>query len=170
MKNLAIIAYSRKAVNEYRNLFEKILENRVLISTYCMEDGSIYQPIQADLAVISSDDMLPLAKKQLASGITLVTAALTISRKGFEAIQALPPRTRALMVNVNRNLSLQCVEQIYHLGATHLELIPYTPYTELHQRVDVAISPGEAWQCRRRYLRLWRLAGGVSISRRLYLS
>ena len=90
MKNLAIIAYSRKAVNEYRNLFEKILENRVLISTYCMEDGSIYQPIQADLAVISSDDMLPLAKKQLASGITLVTAALTISRKGFEAIQALP--------------------------------------------------------------------------------
>ena len=48
MKNLAIIAYSRKAVNEYRNLFEKILENRVLISTYCMEDGSIYQPIQAD--------------------------------------------------------------------------------------------------------------------------
>ena len=67
MKNLAIIAYSRKAVNEYRNLFEKILENRVLISTYCMEDGSIYQPIQADLAVISSDDMLPLAKKQLAS-------------------------------------------------------------------------------------------------------
>ena len=145
MKNLAIIAYSRKAVNEYRNLFEKILENRVLISTYCMEDGSIYQPIQADLAVISSDDMLPLAKKQLASGITLVTATLTISRKGFEAIQALPPRTRALMVNVNRNLSLQCVEQIYHLGATHLELIPYTPYTELHQRVDVAISPGEAW-------------------------
>ena len=101
MKNLAIIAYSRKAVNEYRNLFEKILENRVLISTYCMEDGSIYQPIQADLAVISSDDMLPLAKKQLASGITLVTAALTISRKGFEAIQALPPGTRALMVNVN---------------------------------------------------------------------
>ena len=96
MKNLAIIAYSRKAVNEYRNLFEKILENRVLISTYCMEDGSIYQPIQADLAVISSDDMLPLAKKQLASGITLVTAALTISRKGFEAIQALPPGTRAL--------------------------------------------------------------------------
>lgn len=145
MKNLAIIAYSRKAVNEYRNLFEKILENRVLISTYCMEDGSIYQPIQADLAVISSDDMLPLAKKQLASGITLVTATLTISRKGFEAIQALPTRTRALMVNVNRNLSLQCVEQIYHLGATHLELIPYTPYTELHQRVDVAISPGEAW-------------------------
>ena len=145
MKNLAIIAYSRKAVNEYRNLFEKILENRVLISTYCMEDGSIYQPIQADLAVISSDDMLPLAKKQLASGITLVTAALTISRKGFEAIQALPQGTRALMVNVNRNLSLQCVEQIYHLGATHLELIPYTPYTELHQRVDVAISPGEAW-------------------------
>lgn len=145
MKNLAIIAYSRKAVNEYRNLFEKILGSRVLITTYCMEDGSIYQPIQADLAVISSDDMLPLAKKQLASGITLVTAVLTISRKGFEAIQALPQGTRALMVNVNRNLSLQCVEQIYHLGATHLELIPYTPYTELHQRVDVAISPGEAW-------------------------
>ena len=53
MKNLAIIAYSRKAVNEYRNLFEKILGSRVLITTYCMEDGSIYQPIPADLAVIS---------------------------------------------------------------------------------------------------------------------
>ena len=145
MKNLAIIAYSRKAVNEYRNLFEKILGSRVLITTYCMEDGSIYQPIPADLAVISSDDMLPLAKKQLTARVPLVTAVLTISRKGFEAIQALPQGTRALMVNVNRNLSLQCVEQIYHLGATHLELIPYTPYTELHQRVDVAISPGEAW-------------------------
>lgn len=47
MKNLAIIAYSRKAVNEYRNLFEKILGSRVLITTYCMEDGSIYQPIPA---------------------------------------------------------------------------------------------------------------------------
>ncbi|HWP50111.1 MAG TPA: sigma 54-interacting transcriptional regulator, partial [Clostridia bacterium] len=145
MKKLQIVAYSRGAADEYRSLFERILKDHVTIETCCMEDGSIYNPIDADLIVVSSDDMFQLTQKQAASEAQLVTAVLTISQEGFKAIQALPPGTRALMVNVNINMSLQCIEQIYHLGATHIELIPYAPYVELNRHVDTAISPGETW-------------------------
>lgn len=145
MKKMQIVAYSRGAADEYRSLFARIFKDHVSIETCCMEDGSIYNLIHADLIVVSSDDMFQLAQKQAAPEAQLVTATLTISRKGFQAIQSLASGTRALMVNVNINMSLQCIEQIYHLGATHLELIPYAPYVELNRQVDVAISPGEAW-------------------------
>lgn len=145
MKKIQIVAYSRGAADEYRSLFEQIFKDHASIETCCMEDGSIYNLIHADLIVVSSDDMFQLAQKQAAPGAQLVTATLTISREGFTAIQAIKSGTRALMVNVNINMSLQCIEQIYHLGATHLELIPYAPYVELNQQVDMAITPGEAW-------------------------
>lgn len=145
MKKIEIVAYSRAAADEYRNLLEYIFKDHVIIETCCMEDGSVYNLINADIIVVSSDDMFQLAQKQAAPGTQLVTATLTISREGFTAIQSLAPGTRALMVNVNINMSLQCIEQIYHLGATHLELIPYAPYVELNRQVDIAISPGEAW-------------------------
>ncbi len=145
MKKIEIVAYSRAAAEEYRNLLAHIFKDHVAIETCCMEDGSAYNLINADLIVVSSDDMFQLAQKQAAPGTQLVTATLTISRQGFTAIQSLAPGTRALMVNVNINMSLQCIEQIYHLGATHLELIPYAPYVELNRQADIAISPGEAW-------------------------
>jgi len=145
MEKLAIVTYSRSAADEYRRLFDSILAGRTSIETYCMEDGSIYKAIQADIIVVSSDDMFQLTQKQAIPGAQLITATLTISRQGFKYIQELLPGTKALMVNVNMNMSIQCIEQIYHLGVTHLELIPYAPYVELDQRIDVAISPGEPW-------------------------
>lgn len=145
MKKLAIVTYSRSSADEYRRLFDSILTGRTSIETYCMEDGSIYKAIQADIIIVSSDDMFQLTQKQAIPGAQLITATLTISRQGFKYIQELLPGTKALMVNVNMNMSIQCIEQIYHLGVTHLELIPYAPYVELDQRIDVAISPGEPW-------------------------
>ena len=76
-----------------------------------MEDGSVYTDICEDLVLVSSDDMFRIARKQVLPGTRIVRANLTISRKGYEAIQALPKGTRALLVNVNMNLSLQCVER-----------------------------------------------------------
>ena len=145
MKTLAIVAYSKAALKDYWNLFDKILKGYVDIKGYCMEDGSVYTDICEDLVLVSSDDMFRIARKQVLPGTRIVRANLTISRKGYEAIQALPKGTRALLVNVNMNLSLQCVEQLYHLGIQNVELIPYAPYSEVREKVEIAVSPGERW-------------------------
>ncbi|WP_434310062.1 sigma-54 interaction domain-containing protein [Hominifimenecus sp. rT4P-3] len=145
MKRLAIVAYSKSALKDYCDLFRRTLKDYVTICGYCMEDGSVYTEIDADLVLVSSDDMFQIARKQVLPDTRIVRANLTFSRKGYEAIQALPKGTKALLVNVNMNLSLQCVEQLYHLGIRDIELIPYAPYVEVKEKAEVAISPGERW-------------------------
>ena len=78
MKTLAIVAYSKAALKDYWNLFDKILKGYVDIKGYCMEDGSVYTDICEDLVLVSSDDMFRIARKQVIPGTRIVRANLTI--------------------------------------------------------------------------------------------
>ena len=142
MKKLAIVSYSKKAGHLQYHILQKLLQNRVLIERYSVEENSLENGIDADL-IVSTANIDKIVKKFISSNGHLIIANLTILRSGFRRILSLPANTKALLVQADMREAMQCIDQIYQLGAKHLELIPYSPCNGEAGDIDVAISPGE---------------------------
>lgn len=144
MKTLTVITYEKESADRYCDTLKSLFGDTILINKYYVLEGSLHQKIEADLVVISTYDVYKLAIKYIPGDVQIISINLTLSKIGYERIKMLPPNTKALMVNFNLNLSLQCIEQIYQLGGKQIELIPYAPNLEVDETVKIALTPGES--------------------------
>lgn len=143
MKILAVIAYTEESATRYCDTFEELFKNKILIKKYYVVDGNLSEGVEADLVVISTYDAYKIAKKYIPDNIQIINVNLTITKSGFQKILDLPAGSKALLVNFSLNLALQCIDQIYQLGAKHIELIPYAPNLEETNSLELAITPDE---------------------------
>lgn len=145
MKTIALVTYSQISAQEDKEILERILKSYAIIQTYCMEDGSVFTSIKADLIVVSADDMYRLAKKHAAPDAKIIVMEKTMSWDAVNKVKQLPIYSKALVVNVNLDMSRECIRQLYYLGISEIELIPYAPYIDLKSKPEIAISVGEQW-------------------------
>lgn len=143
MKELAVLTYSERAAEIYRNNLEKLLGGKIHITTYCVEKDDIADRIDADLVLISAYDLYDLVKQCVPDDVQIMIPNLTIQKDSFQRIKDLPSGSRALLVNATFDMAVQSVEQIYQFGARHIELIPYSPYLENIEDITIAVTPGE---------------------------
>ena len=142
MKKIAVVSYSKKAGRIQCHILRRLLQGKILVERYSVEENNMEQGIQADL-IISMAPIYKIAKKHLVGNGHLIVANLTILEKGFRRVLALPDRAKALVVQADMREAMHCIEQLYQLGAGHLELIPYSPGSPAAGEAAIAISPGE---------------------------
>ncbi|KOA20832.1 propionate catabolism operon regulatory protein [Clostridium homopropionicum DSM 5847] len=143
MKTLAIITYTEGAANRYCSELEVLFKNKLSIKKYYVVDGNLSEGVQADLVLISTYDVYKITKKYIPDNIQIINTNLTILKSNFQKILDLPAGSKALLVNFSLSLALQCIDQIYQLGAKHIELIPYSPNLEETNGLELAITPDE---------------------------
>ncbi len=143
MKKIVIITYSKEAANEFYQILQCIFKDKIIVEKYSIAENELKVTIEADLVIISAYELYKQIERYIPSNIQIINPNLTIFKENFQRILDLPSGTRALLVSTNIDLSMQCINQIYQMGARHIELIPYSPYLQNSGDIDMAITPGE---------------------------
>ncbi|MEW6399280.1 MAG: sigma 54-interacting transcriptional regulator [Bacillota bacterium] len=95
------------------------------------------------LVLVSSVELTSDVARQVARGTDILVVRRTIRRDSWERLMALPPGTRAMVVNEDQLSAAETVALLYELGAKHLELVPVYPGMHEPPHLDLAITPGE---------------------------
>ncbi len=143
MKKIVVVTYSKNAADEFCQVLQSIFKDKVIVEKYSIEENTIRATIEADLVVISVYKLYKQVEHYIPSNVQIILPNFTILKDKFQRILDIPPETIALLVSVNVDLSMQCIKQIYHMGARHIELIPYSSYLGNAGDIDIAITPGE---------------------------
>ncbi len=147
-KTLGIISKSRRMADFYAGLLSGLFGGMAEIYASSLEDGSIRKLRDCDLYLVSvtSYDLIyhSWAKEFLPPEARTVQASVTFSMKTVEALRAYPEGTKALLVNQTRHMAMESISQLYHLGISNIEFLPYYPGAENPPDISAVFTPGEA--------------------------
>ena len=146
-KTIGILSHRRAMADFYAGIFRELLGDTAEIVAGATEDGSIRRIPAADLYVSSvtaydvkqdSSTREVLAEKQ-----PTVRLDVNFPRAAIDLLQTYPEGTRALLVNQNKHMTMECIGQLYHLGISNIEFYPCYPGSEVPRGIDLAITVGE---------------------------
>ena len=147
-KALGILSKSRRMADFYAGLLNGLLGSMAEIDASSLEDGSIRKLRDCDLYLVSvtSYDLIyhSWAKDFLPPKARTVQASVTFSMEAMETLRAYPEGTKALLVNQTRHMAMESISQLYHLGISNIEFLPYYPGAESAPDLSPVFSPGEA--------------------------
>lgn len=146
-KTLGILSKSRRMADFYAGLLNGLLGGMAEIDASSLEDGSIRKLRDCDLYLVSvtSYDLIyhSWAKDFLPPKARTVQASVTFSMEAMETLRAYPEGTKALLVNQTRHMAMESISQLYHLGISNIEFLPYYPGAESAPDLSPVFSPGE---------------------------
>ncbi len=142
-KKLAVATFWNNAGEFYLKQITHMLGEFITVESYCFDNRSIEKGIDADLVLISSYSIFEVVRKYVKNNSEIIVANRTLSKSGLESIMELPKGTKAMLVNVSAEMSMETISLLYQLGARHIELTPYYPGMENVPQVDIAITPAE---------------------------
>lgn len=143
MKNIAVITdtNSKLAVFLKDNL-EEVFKNFVNINNYYlseMKDGFV---IEDDLILVMIEERLIDIKNYVNDISRIMVIERTIREKDIYKIFSIPEGMDVLIVNDNKETTLQIISLLYEIGINHLNFIPYYEKRE-YSNIKIAITPGE---------------------------
>lgn len=147
-KTLGIISKSKSMADFYAGLLSGLFGGTAEIYASSLEDESIRKLRDCDLYLVSvtSYDLIyhSWAKDFLPPEARTVQASVTFSTEAVEVLRAYPEGTKALLVNQTRHMAMESISQLYHLGISNIEFLPYYPGAEKPLGSSAVFTPGEA--------------------------
>lgn len=143
MRRITVVSRYERSAETVRKQLESLLGGLVRVEHTSAEQG-IGATIDADLILLSSATMADFVGKFRKVDTQMLVMRRTIARTAWDTLMAIPPHTRALLVNVQPESTFETITMLYELGANHLELVPYYPGVVLDEVPSVAITPNEA--------------------------
>lgn len=142
-KTLAVVTFYINSGEFYSKQITNMFHDSLNVKTYCFENGSIEEGIDADLILILSYSLFEAVKKHVSNNSEIIVANRTLSKDDFNKLKKLAEGTRAMLVNVSAEMSMETISLIYQLGARHIDITPYYPGMENSTMLDIAITPAE---------------------------
>lgn len=147
-KTLGIISKSKSMADFYARLLDALFSGMAEVYVSSLEDGSVRKLRNCDLYLVSvtSYDLIyhSWAKDLLPPEARTVQASVTYTREAVEILRAYPEGTKALLLNQTRHMSMESISQLYHLGISNIEFLPWYPGAERPPDVSIIFTPGEA--------------------------
>ncbi|MBN2899513.1 MAG: PAS domain-containing protein, partial [Clostridia bacterium] len=134
LKNVAIF---------YGEQIKSIFKDNIVIEPMSMEENNFNEPIEADIVLISTKSLYESVKSSLYYVDEILFARTSVSRKGYDVLETVPRKARALLVNNTAEASLDAITLIRQLGFKEIELFPYFPGAQYEEKFDFAITPNE---------------------------
>ena len=130
-KTLGIISHRPAMAEFYGAVFRELFGDSVEIYTGAAEDESLRQMPSADLYLSSLTSYDMLQDSRIQQYVERMTPAIrmdvTFSRAAVDLLRTYPEGTKALLVNQNKHMVMECIAQLYHLGISNIEFYPCYP-------------------------------------------
>lgn len=146
MKTIAVIAYDKSSVQVYADQVIYFMGNRAKTILYSVKDNFISQIMPADLYLISTCAYTELnnIRKYLPLKGEVVIIRVTIRKNSLKQLLKVPPRTKALLVNISHKMAIETMALLNQLGVDNIDFYPCSPNEEYSQSIKFAVTPGES--------------------------
>ncbi len=143
---VAVIALGELTKKSLEKQIGEFFKGGVTITAYCLErlrENSI-DPIVADVAVVSSAPVLPMAVSFLHPATRVIVARRFLNVTSVDKLLALPRSIKVLACHRYPAGSREIIESISELGISHIECFsPYEAPYSLCSGVTTAITAGD---------------------------
>ncbi len=142
-QDIAIATIHPETAAFLKRELQKIFKNKLHIKNYSFEDRSIENGIDTKLIIILEEAIIEALKKYINPNSEIIIASRTITKEGYNKLINIPDQTKAMLVNVDTEMSMETISLIYKLGINNLELTPAYPGMNKFPNMKLAITPGE---------------------------
>lgn len=146
-KTIGIISHRQNMAVFYGQIFRELLGDYAEIYTGATENESVRDMPAADLYIssITSYDMLrdSRIREYVSEELHAIRMDVTFSRAAIDLLQTYPEGTKALLINQNKHMAMECIAQLYHLGISNIEFYPCYPGIDRLPLTELAFTVGE---------------------------
>lgn len=146
-KTILVITYDKDAAVYHAREIEALLGDKAVARPCSMEELRSAPVPRADLYCVTTDaiEHFPDFRKRLPPDASVVYFFVTFSYEHIQKLRQVPAGTRALFVNLNEKMALECITSLSQLGVNHISFQPYYPGAapELARNCTLAVTPDE---------------------------
>ncbi|AJA47155.1 signal-transduction and transcriptional-control protein [Clostridium pasteurianum DSM 525 = ATCC 6013] len=143
MKNIAVITDSNSKLALFlKDNLEEIFKGFVNINNYYLSEMKEGFVIEDDLVLVMIEERIINIRNYVKEISRIMVVQRTIREKDVYKIFSIPEGMDVLVVNDNKETTLQTISLLYEIGINHLNFIPYYDKRE-YPNIKVAITPGE---------------------------
>ncbi|NMM62836.1 sigma 54-interacting transcriptional regulator [Clostridium sp. P21] len=143
MKTIGIVTNSKSSVASFlkKNL-EDIFKNIIKINNYYISDLKDDYIIKDDIVLFMAKEKSFQCEKNVLNKENIIVIERTLKGSEIYKIFTLPKDTKVLVVNDNRETTIEMAYSLQHIGVNNLELIPYEE-DKHYEDIKIAITPDE---------------------------
>jgi len=143
VKNIAVITDSNSKLALFlKDNLEEIFKGFVNINNYYLSEMKEGFVIEDDLVLVMIEERIINIRNYVKEISRIMVVQRTIREKDVYKIFSIPEGMDVLVVNDNKETTLQTISLLYEIGINHLNFIPYYDKRE-YPNIKVAITPGE---------------------------
>ncbi|WP_432661888.1 sigma 54-interacting transcriptional regulator [Wukongibacter baidiensis] len=149
MKSIGIVSDSKLKNNRINPVGKTLAQNikdvfdtKVIVRNYYIDQLTDHDVIEDDLVLVMAGSRANIIKDYVINPANIIVVRRTFLKSGVEPLYAIPKDTDVLVVNDNIETVLESVSALYHMGVTHINLIPFEEGKD-YSRINVAVSPSE---------------------------
>ncbi|GAA0178755.1 sigma 54-interacting transcriptional regulator [Clostridium sediminicola] len=142
-KKIAVITFSYNSAVFYCEQLQELFGEYVTLEKYSLDNNSLNGRIDADIVLISTNDIYGTVKKYIKDECEIIINSVTMTKKGLEKLMKIPKGEKVMLVNLSLEMSVETISLLYQLGVNHIEFVPIYPRIKDIPNLDIAVTPGE---------------------------
>ena len=143
MKSIAIVTDTNSRVARFlKENLKEVFKEYIQINNYYLNEIKDGESIEDDIVLIMIKERALQVNKHIRDSKKIIILNRTIKEKEIYKLFSMPEGMDVLVVNDNKETTLQMLSLFYELGINHLNLIPYEEGID-YRYINVAITPGE---------------------------
>lgn len=143
MKTIGIVTNNKSSVASFiRKNLEDIFKSTIKISNYYISDLKDDYIIKDDVVLFMTKEKSFQCEKNVLNKENIIVIERTLKGSEIYKIFTLPKNTKVLVVNDDRETTMEMASSLHHIGINDLELIPYEE-DKNYEDIKIAITPDE---------------------------
>ncbi len=142
MKKIVVIAYDEESVKAYVEQVKYFMGSYAEVLPYSIKENTIEHIEPADLYLLST--YAYSIKNRLSLQGEVVIIRVTMKKAGLMELLKVPPKTKALLVNISYKTAIDTITLFNQLGIDNIEFYPYSPNEPYAPNINFAVTPGES--------------------------
>lgn len=143
MKTIAVVTNSNSRLAKFlKNNLQNIFKGLAKVNNYYIDELQEDSMIKEDVVLFMIKEKALECERHVLNRKNIVIIERTLKDSEIYKLFTLPKNTRALVVNDNKETTLETVSLLYQIGISNLELIPYDP-GKAYEDIKIAITPDE---------------------------
>ncbi|WPC44603.1 sigma-54 interaction domain-containing protein [Clostridium sp. JS66] len=143
MKTIGIVTNNKSSVASFiRKNLEDIFKSTIIINNYYISDLKDDYIIKDDVVLFMTKEKSFQCEKNVLNKENIIVIERTLKGSEIYKIFTLPKNTKVLVVNDDRETTMEMASSLHHIGVNDLELIPYEE-DKNYEDIKIAITPDE---------------------------
>lgn len=143
MKTIAVVTNSNSRLAKFlKNNLQNIFKGLAKVNNYYIDELKEDSMIKEDVVLFMIKEKALECERHVLNRKNIVIIERTLKDSEIYKLFTLPKNTRALVVNDNKETTLETVSLLYQIGISNLELIPYDP-GKAYEDIKIAVTPDE---------------------------